>query len=151
MSGLELFERVLEALHEAAFDDARWPVAASLIDEACGSKGNFLVTGDGAIQTDIDIFLARFCYRWQRREDLERLYFGTYHALDKKNTAPTSPAHSQVTRRSEPGGAMAPLADRPRSSLMTSTWAKPYPRATSTRSYWRRRLSRLFRICWGVG
>ncbi len=84
MSELELFERVLEALHEAAFDDARWPVAASLIDEACGSKGNFLVTGDGAVQTDIDIFFARFCYRGQRREDLERLYFGTYHALDER-------------------------------------------------------------------
>ncbi len=84
MSGQELFERILGSLHGAAFDDACWPATAGLIDEACGSKGNFLTTGDGIASDDVEIFFARFCYRGQRREDLEQLYFGTYHALDER-------------------------------------------------------------------
>ena len=42
------------------------------------------------------------------------------------------------------------LAGWPRSSSMTSTRAQPCRRATSTRSYWRRWLSRLSRTCAGV-
>ena len=84
MSRQDLFERILGSLHEAVFDDERWPATSGLIDEACGSKGNALVSGDGAAQDDIEIFFARFCYRGQRREDLERLYFGTYHAVDER-------------------------------------------------------------------
>src|SRR5665647_2446499 len=61
----------------------------------------------------------------------------------KHRTAPTLPAHSHATRRSNPGRATVPLADRPRSSSMISTSTKPRWRATSTRSYWRRLLSRL--------
>ena len=84
MSGQEPFERILGSLHEAAFNDTHWPATAGLIDEACASKGNFLVFGDGASRDDIEIFFAQFCFRGQRREDLERLYFGTYHALDER-------------------------------------------------------------------
>ncbi|MDE0001854.1 MAG: helix-turn-helix transcriptional regulator [Rhodospirillaceae bacterium] len=84
MSERELFERILGSLHEAALDDAHWPATAGLIDEACGSKGNSIVCGDGASQDDIEIFFVRFCYRGQRREDLERLYFETYHAVDER-------------------------------------------------------------------
>ena len=47
-----------------------------------------------------------------------------------------------ATRRSKPGRATLPLAERPRSSSMTSTLANPCRRATSTRSYCRRWLSR---------
>ena len=43
----------------------------------------------------------------------------------------------------EAGRATVPLAERPRSSSMTSTSPKPRWRATSTSSYWRRWLSRL--------
>ena len=84
MSRQEPFERLLGSLHEAVLDDALWPAASGLIDEACASKGSFLVFGDGVSRDDIEVFFAQFCFRGQRREDLEQLYFGTYHALDER-------------------------------------------------------------------
>lgn len=84
MSVQDLFERILASFHEAVFDDERWPVTSGLVDKACGSKGNALVTGDGAFPSAVDIFFARFCYRGRRRQDLEQLYFGTYHAADER-------------------------------------------------------------------
>ncbi len=78
------FERVVDSLNAAMLDDARWPVASSLIDEACGSKGNFLTLSEGASNSDTEIFRARFCYRGQRRTDLERLYLETYYPLDER-------------------------------------------------------------------
>ena len=84
MSGQEAFERILGSLHEAVLDDTLWPATSGLIDEACGAKGNILVAGDGASRADIEIFFARFCYRGQRREDLERLYFEAYHTVDER-------------------------------------------------------------------
>ena len=84
MGRRDSFERVLDALGEAMLDDARWPAAAQLIDELCGSKGNFLVYGDGAKSEDIDIFFARFCFRGQRNAEMEQLYFDVYHALDER-------------------------------------------------------------------
>ena len=41
-------------------------------------------------------------------------------ARSKHSTAPTSPAQSPATNRSKPGRATKPLAERPRSSSMTS-------------------------------
>ena len=84
MSGLEQFEHILGSLHEAALDDAHWPATSALIDETCASKGNFLTLSDGASRGDIEIFIARFCFRGQRREDLERLYIETYYPLDER-------------------------------------------------------------------
>ena len=84
MSRQDLFESILTSFNSAMLDDALWPAAAGLIDEFCGAKGNFLIFGDGATQDDVDIFFARFCFGGQRREDLERLYFGTYHAVDER-------------------------------------------------------------------
>ena len=78
------FERVVDSLNAAMLDDARWPVASSLIDEACGSKGNFLTLSEGTSNSDTEIFRARFCYRGQRRTDLERLYLETYYPLDER-------------------------------------------------------------------
>ena len=48
MSGQGLLERVLASLGAAVLDDELWPGASGLIDEFCGTKGNMLVTGDGA-------------------------------------------------------------------------------------------------------
>ena len=84
MSRQDAFERILAFLHEAALDDARWPAASALIDEACGSKGNMLVFGDGQTHENVEIFLARFCYRGQRHEELERLYFDVYYPSDER-------------------------------------------------------------------
>ena len=84
MSGPDPFDRVLEALGEAMFDDALWRAASGLIDELCGAKGNFPVYGDGTTDDDIEIFLARFCFRGQRNAEVKRLYFDVYHALDER-------------------------------------------------------------------
>ena len=84
MSRRDLFERVLGSLNAAALDDARWPAASGLVDELCGAKGNMLVTGDGTAQEDVDIFFARFCFRGERHAELEREYFGVWHAVDER-------------------------------------------------------------------
>lgn len=83
MSGQELFERILRSLHDAALDDVLWPAASGLIDEACESKGNFLVTARGTVETGVKIFFARFCYRGEHREHVGREYFETYYAVDE--------------------------------------------------------------------
>ena len=57
MSQRDAFDGVLASLHEAVFDDARWPAASALIDEACRIKGNMLVYGAGRTQDDVAIFL----------------------------------------------------------------------------------------------
>jgi hypothetical protein len=48
----------------------------------------------------------------------------------KHSTAPTSRPQSPATRRSKPGRATKPLAERPRSSSITSISRKPRCRAT---------------------
>ena len=84
MGGQELFERILGSLHEAALDDAHWPATAGLIDEAIGSKGNFLVFGERRSREDVEILLKRFCYRGERNEYFERLYYDVYHSSDER-------------------------------------------------------------------
>ena len=84
MGDQELFERILGSLHEAALDDAHWPATAGLIDEAIGSKGNFLVFGERRSREDVEILLKRFCYRGERNEYFERLYYDVYHSSDER-------------------------------------------------------------------
>ena len=79
-----LFERLLASLHEAVLDDAHWPVASALMDEACESKGNILVSGEGSTANNGEIFLARCCYRGQRHEEYENEYFRVYHHRDER-------------------------------------------------------------------
>ena len=78
------YERILASLHETVLDDSQWPATSALIDDVCGVKGSFLVSGDGGTREGIDVFFARFCLRGERREDLERLYFETYHECDER-------------------------------------------------------------------
>ena len=84
MSRRGAFDQVLAALHAAAFDDARWPEASALIDEACGIKGNMMVFGSGTSHDDVVIYLARLCYRGERNEALERRYFEEYYPEDER-------------------------------------------------------------------
>ena len=84
LNGGSALEASLGALHAAALDDERWPAAASAIDAYTGARGGFLVTGDGQAPGRVDIFFARFCLGGERRTDLERLYFRTYHAIDER-------------------------------------------------------------------
>ena len=68
----DAFERCLESLYEAALDDARWPAASALIDEACGVGGNALTVGESSGGED-RIHFARLLYRGESRQDLARV------------------------------------------------------------------------------
>ena len=84
MSRHDLFERLLKSLHTCVLDDAEWPVAAGLVDEWCGARGNSLILAEGTARGGVDVFFRRFCFRGQRRADLEREYFEDYHLLDER-------------------------------------------------------------------
>ena len=84
MNEREAFDTILAALHEAAFDDDRWPAAAGLVDEACRIKGNLLTHGAGASPDDHTVYLHRICYRGERWPDAERSYFEDYFARDER-------------------------------------------------------------------
>ena len=84
MGQYDLFVRILESLHEATLDDSHWPATSGLIDEACRVNGNMLVFGHGRSRKDTRVFLARFCFRGQRRQDLERDYFKIYYPRDER-------------------------------------------------------------------
>lgn len=78
------FHRVIAALNEAMLDDARWPAASALVDEVCGSKGNILVSGEGGLGNDLEVYFARCVYRGERREEFEDEYFRVYHHIDER-------------------------------------------------------------------
>ena len=78
----DAFERSLASLYEAALDDARWPAASALIEEACGAVGSTLWVGEG-YGADGRIFFARLFYRGESRDDLAREYHEVYHPHDE--------------------------------------------------------------------
>jgi DNA-binding CsgD family transcriptional regulator len=79
-----LYDRILRSLHRVAFDATGWPEAAGLIDVACGLKGNGLVFAGGHSQQDVEIYLVQFCFRGQRREDIEQRYLCDYWFRDER-------------------------------------------------------------------
>ena len=83
MSGRDVFERIMASLYDAMLDDARWPAASALIDEACGLVGNALLVGEGP-KDDIRVGFVGLYYRGQRRGDLEREYLEVYHPIDER-------------------------------------------------------------------
>ncbi len=78
----DAFERVLASLYEAALDDARWPAATALMEEAVGADGNALIVGEG-FGDDVRIYFARFLYRGEGHPDQVREYFNVYHPHDE--------------------------------------------------------------------
>ena len=74
MSLDDAFERCLELLYQAALDDAHWPVASALIEEACGATGNVLTVGERS-GDEVRVYFARLLYRGELRQDLLREYF----------------------------------------------------------------------------
>ena len=84
MNRRDSFDRILASLYDAMLDEAHWSAASALIDDACGSKGNFLMYGDGCSQEDVRLFFVRFCYRGQRHEGLERQYLDLYYPRDER-------------------------------------------------------------------
>lgn len=142
MSRQDLFERLLDSLHGAALDDARWPATSALVDELCETKGNRLVLGDGASHGDIDIFFARACWRGEHRAEFEREYFEVYHPFDERlprmrllpdsrivhtdelfteEEIKTSPVRNELLPRSDCSNSLLGRLDGPRGSRIM--WA----------------------------
>ena len=78
----DAFERCLESLYAAALDDARWPAATALIEEAAGGGGNALIVGEG-LGEDVRVYFARLLRRGDSRQDVMAEYFSTYHPHDE--------------------------------------------------------------------
>ena len=83
MNQKDAFDRILASLHEAVLDDTHWPAASLLIDEACESKGNALIVGQGP-DHDVQVSYVGLYMRGERQEELERKYLKTYHSLDER-------------------------------------------------------------------
>ena len=82
MDTLSSLHSILSSLNQAVLDDSLWPETSALIDEACGSRGNGLVVGEGD-GDDVRIHFSRLLFRGERRQDLERTYFEVYHPHDE--------------------------------------------------------------------
>ena len=83
MSPLDALDRIVRSLHRAMLDDAHWPAASALIDEACGMKGNGLSVSEGS-GDDHRVYFAGIYRRGERRRDLEREYFEDFFARDER-------------------------------------------------------------------
>ena len=78
------FERILAALHRAMLDDAHWPIAAALIEDACGAISTSLSVGEGRLGDPARIHFTGVYRRGERRPDLERAYFDIYDAQEER-------------------------------------------------------------------
>ena len=76
------FELILASLYDAMLDDAHWPATSALIDEACGTRANAVMIGEGP-REDVRALFVGLYQRGQRREDLEREYLQVYHPVDE--------------------------------------------------------------------
>ena len=83
MSDRDAFEHILASLYDAMLDDGRWPAVSALIDEACGTKGNHIMVGEGPKDAVRALFVGLYL-RGQRREELERYYLEHYHPIDER-------------------------------------------------------------------
>lgn len=101
MPELDAFERIVDALHEAMLDDARWPPASALMDEAFGTRGNLLTFEDGSPEDNIQFFFAKTYCRGEDRAAWLREYCRTCCPVDE------SPARW----RQLPDGKVVPTAD----------------------------------------
>ena len=82
MNADDAFERCLEALYEAALDDACWPAATALVEEAVGAAGNAVIVGEG-FGDDVRLYFARFLMRGEENPEPVREYFDVYHPRDE--------------------------------------------------------------------
>ena len=85
MDAHEAFDRIVTSLHDAMLDDALWPDATALIDDACGigMNGSALVVGAGG-EADAQVWFAKAYSHGQRRQDLEREYFDNFYPHDER-------------------------------------------------------------------
>ena len=80
----DAFERILASVHEAALDDARWPSASALIDDALGVHGNCLAFADLNSSKELQFLFVGIFFRGQRHHELEREYIEDYYSLDER-------------------------------------------------------------------
>ena len=83
MHQADTFERIVDSLNEAMLDDARWPHASALIEEACGARGNFLTFEDGFPSDDTQFFFVKTYFRGEDRAAWLKEYLRTYYAVDE--------------------------------------------------------------------
>ena len=95
------YERILASLYEAALDPARWPRFSAVADEALGVHGSSLFFGDGTTDEDVRLAFYWTCMHGERRTDLERLYLGTYYALDERVPRLRRAPHGQLFHNAE--------------------------------------------------
>jgi len=79
VNAADAFDRCLASLYEAALDDALWPVATTLIEEAIGASASNLAVAEG-LDDDARIHFARYLYRGESHPERVREYFEVYHA-----------------------------------------------------------------------
>ena len=77
-----MFDRILASLHDAALNDAHWPTASALIEEACGATGNVLTVG-ATSGNPVPVHFAWLLYRGEPRDDLAQEYFEVYYDRDE--------------------------------------------------------------------
>ena len=118
MSRRDLFDRTLQALHAAAFDEARWPRASGLVDELAGVQGSLLVHADRAVP--VHFHFVQLCARGERRRDLERIYYRDYYPIDER----VPRMRRLPDARSTPAAALSTEAERKTSRV----WNELLPR-----------------------
>ena len=82
MNPLDAFDRIVASLYRAALDDAHWPAASTLIEEACGANGSVLIVGARSGEA-MRVDFARLLYRGEARDDLAREYFDVHLPYDE--------------------------------------------------------------------
>ena len=146
MSERDAFERVVDGLNEAMFDDARWAETSALIDEVFRAKGNLLVFANEHPKGDIEIFFAKCYFRGIDRSAWVQEYFRDYYAEDEhpprlralpdasivplaelysERERKTSRAYNEAFRRFDGGKGLVTLLDGPGGSRTTLGIADP--------------------------
>ena len=83
MNEQESFEAIVDSLHEAMLDEARWAETSALIDEAVGAKGSILTFGEEPSRGQIEIYFSKCYYRGIDRSAWQEAYYRDYHATDE--------------------------------------------------------------------
>lgn len=143
MDPRDQFERIVDSLNEAMLDDARWPAASALIDEAVGAKGSILTFGEDLPKGNIAIYFSRSYYRGVDCSAWQREYFQDYYGDDE---------HLQRLR-TLPDSRIVPVADLfSEEELKTSRMYNEAPARFDGRKGLNMRLDgpRGSRIVWGI-
>lgn len=92
MSQQDNFDRIITALHDAAFDDTVWPRASALIDEAVGMLGSHLLILSGQTRADLVLEYEAAYYRGEPFSSADYLqhYFPTDERIPRFLRLPDS-------------------------------------------------------------